>query len=52
MNLEIKNTTYKQLLWIGMASITLFFCRIDLRLLLLDHQKVGGEDNYAKVFLV
>ena len=25
MNLEIKNTTYKQLLWIGMASITLFF---------------------------
>ena len=50
MNLEIKNTTYKQLLWIGMASITLFFAGLTSAVIVRSSESGWQEITMPKYF--
>ena len=45
MDLNLKNTTYKQLLWIGMASITLFFAGLTSAVI------VRSSESGCKIYL-
>ena len=50
MNLELKNTTYKQLLWIGMASITLFFAGLTSAVIVRSSESGWNEITMPKNF--
>ena len=50
MDLNLKNTTYKQLLWIGMASITLFFAGLTSAVIVRSSESGWQDISMPKYF--
>ena len=50
MNVKLKNATYKQMLWIGMASITLFFAGLTSAVIVRSSESGWQEISMPKSF--
>ena len=50
MDLNLKNTTYKQLLWIGMVSITLFFAGLTSAVIVRSSESGWQDISMPKYF--